>query len=99
MQLEDIKRELNVTWSDPENDAKIESKWHRAEAIIEDKAGRHIDFDIPGTEQQLMLDCVVYLYSDSYAQFLADYSEELTALSMKTEGESDSEEQHIRKDY
>lgn len=92
MQLEDIKRELNVTWSDPDNDATIESKWHRAESIIEEKAGRRIDFDVPGTEQQLMFDCVVYLYSDSYAQFLIDYSEELTALSLKSEGGSDNEE-------
>ena len=38
--------------------------------------------EVPSVAQQLFFDCLKYLRSDAYNQFLEDYSEELTALRL-----------------
>ncbi len=89
MNIETIKRELSITWDDAQTNEKIADIEKRAEAILCDKAGRTLDFDIPSVAQQLLIDCCKYLRSDAYNQFLIDYSEELTALRLGG-GENDT---------
>lgn len=82
MTIEVLKRELNITWDDAETNEKMLALAERAKSIITDKAGRELDFETPSTAQQLFFDCIKYLRSDAYNQFLEDYSEELTALRL-----------------
>lgn len=87
--IEIIKRELNVTWDDSLNNQRLTDLEQRAEKILNDKAGRELDFETPGTEQQLLFDLCKYLNSDAYSQFLIDYSEELTALRLGGVGDEE----------
>lgn len=82
MTIEVLKRELTITWDDTETNEKVLALAERAKGIITDKAGRELDFETPSTAQQLFFDCIKYLRSDAYNQFLEDYSEELTALRL-----------------
>lgn len=82
MTIEAIKRELNITWDDTATNEDLTAKVERAKAILIDKAGRELDFESPTVVQQLFFDCLRYLRSDAYNQFLEDYSEELTALRL-----------------
>lgn len=81
--LDDVKRELNITWSDPETDEDVHAKWKRAEKIIERAAGRKIDFATDAYAQQILFDCCRYLQSDAFAQFRIDYAEELLSLRLE----------------
>lgn len=83
--LDDVKRELNITWSDPETDANVHAKWKRAEKMIERAAGRKIDFATDAYAQQILFDCCRYLQSDAFAQFKIDYAEELLSLRLEAE--------------
>lgn len=83
--LEDVKRELNITWSDDETDKRIFGIWKRAEGIIERAAGRPINFSNHALALQLLYDCCRYLYSDAFAQFKQDYAEELLSLHIEAE--------------
>ncbi len=90
--LDIIKRELNITWEcNPTENERLTAIEQRAEKILNDKAGRTLDFDTPSTEQQLLFDLCRYLRSDAYSQFLIDYSEELTELRLG--GEENEAEQ------
>ena len=82
MTIEAIKRELNITWDDTATNEQIMALVERAKSILVDKAGRELDFEAPSVAQQLFFDCLKYLRSDAYNQFLEDYSEELTALRL-----------------
>ncbi len=82
MTIEVLKRELNITWDDAETNEKVLALAERAKSIITDKAGRELDLETPSTAQQLFFDCIKYLRSDAYNQFLEDYSSELTALRL-----------------
>ncbi len=82
MTIEVLKRELTITWDDAETNEKVLALAERAKGIITDKAGRELDFETPSTAQQLFFDCIKYLRSDAYNQFLEDYSSELTALRL-----------------
>ncbi len=88
--FEDVKRELNITWSDVETDARVHAIWKRAEKIIERAAGRPIDFAENAFAQQILFDCCRYLYSDAFAQFKIDYAEELLSLRIEAEDTDDT---------
>ncbi len=83
--LDDVKRELNITWTDAETDANVYAKWKRAEKIIERAAGRKIDFAKDAFAAQILFDCCRYLQSDAFAQFKIDYAEELLSLRLEAE--------------
>lgn len=87
--LDDVKRELNITWSDPETDADVHAKWKRAEKIIERAAERKIDFAKNEFAAQILYDCCRYLRSDAFAQFKIDYAEELLSLKLEAEVHED----------
>lgn len=88
--LENVKRELNITWSDVDTDARVNAIWKRAEKIIERAAGRPIDFAENAFAQQILFDCCRYLYSDAFAQFKIDYAEELLSLNIEAEDSDDT---------
>lgn len=87
--LEDVKRELNITWSDADTDARVQAVWKRAEEIIERAAGRPIDFDTHAFARQILFDCCRYIHSDAFAQFKIDYAEELLSLHIEAEESED----------
>ncbi len=90
VKFEDVKRELNITWSDADTDSRVHAIWKRAEKIIERAAGRPIDFAENAFAQQLLFDCCRYLYSDAFAQFKIDYADELLSLYIEAEGTDDT---------
>ena len=85
--MEDVKRELNITWSDAHTDRRVEEVLKRAQSVINRAAGREIDFESHDFARQLLFDCCRYMYSDAFAQFKIDYADEL--LSLRLEGQED----------
>ncbi len=81
--LEDVKRELNITWSDVHTDESVQAIWKRAENIIQRAAGRSVDFAEDAFARQLLFDCCRYIFSDAFAQFKTDYAEELLSLHLE----------------
>lgn len=85
--IEDVKRQLNITWSDAHTDRRVEEDMKRAQSVINRAAGREIDLESHDFARQLFFDCCRYMYSDAFAQFKVDYADEL--LSLRLEGQED----------
>lgn len=86
--LEDVKRELNITWNDEETDRDLLEKLKRAKRIIERAAGKRIDFGCDDFARQLLFDCIAYLRSNAFAEFKTDYADELLSLHIEAGGET-----------
>ena len=54
--LEEMKRALNVTWDDPDTNAKIEEDFHSAQSLIKDYAGENLNPDEDYEARQLIKD-------------------------------------------
>lgn len=80
--IEELKRELGITWYDAETNAKITAACDRAEAYLEMRAGRMLNFKADEYARQLLFDLNRYIYSDAFNQFSTDYAEELLNLRL-----------------
>lgn len=82
--LEEKKRSLNITWDDPDTNAKIEEDFASAEILIKDYAGVELlDFDADGLARQLVKDCARYIWNDCLDEFERRYLTHLIALRNK----------------
>lgn len=85
--VDDVKRELNITWDDKGTNEKLEKILIRAENTLTRAAGREIDFDKDLFAQQILFDCCRYIFSDAFKQFKIDYEQEL--LELRLDGTDD----------
>lgn len=82
IELEAIRRELNVTWEDVDTDKKLRGACDRAEAYLNMRAGRALDYAFDQVARQLLFDLIKYINADAFAQFAIDYESELLNLRL-----------------
>lgn len=81
MRLETVKNYLDITWTDPQTDAKVTGEQARAESWLNDYAGEAIDFtDETTPEAQLLLDCCRYIHNKALEDFKVNFADELFTL-------------------
>lgn len=81
MQIETVKNDLDITWSDEPTDSKIAGILSRAESTLNDYAGEKLDFtDEETPEAQLLLDCCRYIYNHALEDFKVNFRDELFML-------------------
>lgn len=63
--LEQVRRELNITWSDPDTDKSVEHIALSAKSAMAHMlgVGEEYDFSVPGLENTLVLACARYLWN------------------------------------
>lgn len=79
--LEDaVKLKLNITYSEPDTDARISGITQMADAVLRDALGiddASFTFETPGQEQALFLDFCFYEFNDALDDFYANYAEQM----------------------
>lgn len=81
--LTEMKRALNITWDDPDTNAKIEEDLLTAQSMIKDYAGEDLDVDEDREARQLIKDCTRYIWNDILDEFERRYITHLIALRNK----------------
>lgn len=80
---EAVKRYLDISWEDPDTDAKVEDTITSAKARINDHAGVEVDLTQDVLAFQLFKDCCRYIYNKVLDEFEKNYASELIALRNK----------------
>lgn len=75
--FEEVKNQLNITWSDEATDRKINSIIARAIGVLNGYAGQVLDINV---DAQLLIDCCRYIYNDCFEDFEKNYHSQLFAL-------------------
>ena len=88
--LAQVKNYVDITWTDPDTDAKIRGITLRAMTFLDHIAGRTLDFLEGDTATQLLLDYVRYIRAGAAANFSKDFQGELLALHMDGEVNGDA---------
>ena len=81
----DIKRHLNITWSDADTDARLIDKMRDAEVALNHKLGATVDYFTPGAERELYRNYMIYSWNDCANEFDAAYRAEIIQLRHKYE--------------
>lgn len=99
--VDQVKRKLNITWSDEETDGRVNDIIASAEPIMKRKLGisadATFDFSIPGSENTLFLAFCLYEWNHSTNEFDDNYANEIAqcraihevAHFLETEGDTD----------
>ena len=81
-----VKNILDITWTDPKLDEKLEVFLADGRAYIGNVAGdKEIDFDSPGLARKLLVDYVRYARSNASEMFWQNFEPELRALRKDSE--------------
>lgn len=82
-----VKRKLNITWSDPDTDARVTEVIEDAKAAIVHKVGLPQDFDFQkaGEERSLLLAFCLYAWNHAENEFDANYFTTIQQLRRKWE--------------
>lgn len=78
--LRQVKRKLNITWSDTDTDDRVLDIISQAEAVIRHKLGitaDAFDFSVSGIENILFLAYCLYLYNHCENEFDTNYMNEI----------------------
>lgn len=78
--LEGIRNYLDITWSDPATDRKLEALIEDGIAYLDDKAGTPQDYSRPGLARSLLRDYVRYGRDDALDVFENNYRHLLLAM-------------------
>lgn len=101
--LAEQKRTLNVTWDDPDTNAKIEEDFLAAQSLIKDYAGETLDPDEDIEARQLIKDAARYIWNDLLDEFERRYMTHLLALRNKYKvlnyDPDDPEEEDVKTEY
>lgn len=87
-----IKRKLNITWSDEDTDSLVEDIINSAIPIMSHKLGitdENFDFSKPGAENNLFRAYCLYEFNHCANEFDANYSNEI----------AQTRDKHILKQY
>ena len=85
--FDQVKRKLNITWSDEDTDARIEDIVSSAEYAMRHKLGTPEDFDFSevGQENMLFLSYCLYEWNHSANEFDMNYLNDILQLRQKHE--------------
>lgn len=79
--IDQVKRKLNITWSDEDTDSRIADIIAAAEPILKHKLGipaaATFDFTMPGIERNLFLAYCLYEWNHSANEFDENYHNEI----------------------
>lgn len=101
--IDQVKRKLNITWSDDATDNRVQELMASAEPHLKRKLGMaadaDYDFATPGTENILFLAYCLYEWNHCANEFDDNYAIEIAecraayevAHFVETEGEADAE--------
>lgn len=99
MLIDQVKRKLNVTWSDVDTDARIADIMDSVAPALRHKLGitdPKFDFEEPGMEKTLFLNMCFYEWNHSANEFDDNYANEIAQCraiheveSQESEGEAD----------
>ena len=91
MTLAELKAEIGANYNEEMTDNKLEGTLARAQAWLDYRACRQIDWETETQYQQLLVDCCKYMFSNSLAEFENEYAKELMAMYLDGLGESENE--------
>ena len=85
--FDQVKRKLNITWSDDDTDARIHDIINSAEYALRHKLGTVEDFDFAevGQENMLFLSYCLYEWNHAVNEFDANYLNDILQLRQKHE--------------
>lgn len=82
-QLSQVKRRLNITWSDEDTDAKVKDYMGDAQVWMDEKLGMKMDYFTPGQHRTLYMNYVLYLWNGCANEFEQAYMREINELRRK----------------
>lgn len=83
-----VKRKLNITWSDDDTDARVEDIISSAKPIIRHKLGitdEEFDFGTAGLENTLLLSYCLYEWNNAVNEWDNNYANEILQARAKYE--------------
>lgn len=80
MDIDVIKRELNITWEDEITDKEVQDAMTSAKAIIDDFAAESVDLDTDLVAAQLYKDAARYYFNKVGDEFEVRFQPQLIAL-------------------
>ena len=84
-QLADVKRYVNITWSDDDTDLRVMQIMVDAEAELNHLLGAEINYFAPGAERRLYLDYCLYAWNKSLDEFEEAYRRDILRVRHKYE--------------
>lgn len=81
--VDQVKRYLNITWSDEDTDAKVIDMMLDAEIALNHKIGAEVDYFSPGSDHSLYMSYLRYAYGECPEQFDSAYRAELLQIRHK----------------
>ena len=105
--IDQVKRKLNITWSDDETDGRVNDIIAAVEPVLKYKLGisadAQYDFSLGGLENMLFLALCLYEWNHAANEFDTNYANEIAQCravhevayflenEVETEGETDAE--------
>lgn len=88
--FEQVKRKLNITWTDEETDSRVNDVINSAEVVMRHKLGVSdtFDFSAAGQENMLFLSYCLYEWNHAANEFDANYLNDILQVRQKYEVES-----------
>ena len=83
--VDQVKRHLNITWTDTDTDAKVIDMMLDAEIALNHKLGAEVNYFTPGQERRLYLNYLLYAYNDCLNDFDAAYRAEILQIRHRYE--------------
>lgn len=83
--VDQVKRHLNITWTDADTDAKVIDMMLDAEIILNHKLGAEVNYFAPGQERRLYLNYLLYDWNDCLNEFDTAYRAEILQIRHKYE--------------
>ena len=81
--VDQVKRHLNITWTDEDTNAKVIDMMLDAEIALNHKLGAEIDYLSPGQERRLYLDYLLYDWNKCLNEFDTAYRAEILQIRHK----------------
>lgn len=75
-----LKSYLDITWMDEATDAKVWDMARSGMAYLDSKAGRQMDYNLPGFARSLLMDYVRYMRDGALDIFEANYLSLILAM-------------------
>lgn len=80
--LDEVKAYLQITWDDPNTDARLAGITNRGKSFLQDLAGEAIDFETDNQAKSLLFDYCRYANSHALESFQKNFSAELLNLQI-----------------
>lgn len=94
MDIEVIKRELDITWDDPDTNKKVEDAMTSAKALIDDFAGESVELNADLVAAQLFKDATRYYFNAVGDEFETRFQPQLIALRTRYQVKRYDEEEN-----